>query len=124
MENKKPMRLSDMDIETRTKFLMRWIIVVLAGIFCFASIILISNIAYEANVINDVVKDHYFAVIGIAFATITSVFLVIVFNEAIGPIEIEAFGLKFRGAAGPLILWILCFLALVTAMAALKDGSP
>jgi len=32
------------------------------------------------------------------------------------PVEFEGFGLKFKGAAGPVFLWMFCFMALVAAV--------
>jgi hypothetical protein len=31
-------------------------------------------------------------------------------------IEFEAAGFKFRGASGPVVLWIFCYLAIVTSI--------
>jgi hypothetical protein len=33
-----------------------------------------------------------------------------------GRIEFEGFGFKFRGASGEIILWVICFFAIVTAI--------
>jgi hypothetical protein len=32
-----------------------------------------------------------------------------------GPIEFEAIGFKFRGASGPIVLWVFCFLSIAVA---------
>jgi hypothetical protein len=36
-----------------------------------------------------------------------------------GLIEFEGFGFKFRGASGEIILWVICFLAIMAAIKAL-----
>jgi hypothetical protein len=56
---------------------------------------------------------HFAATICLPLAAIGAVCLVLSLKAYTGPIEIEAFKVKFRGASGPIILWILCFLAMV-----------
>ena len=36
-----------------------------------------------------------------------------VLEQVSGPIEIEVLAFKLNGAAGPVILWIACFLSMV-----------
>jgi hypothetical protein len=36
-------------------------------------------------------------------------------QRARGPIEFEAFGFKLRGASGPIVLWVFCFLSIAAA---------
>ncbi len=50
-------------------------------------------------------------IVGIPLSTFIALFIVLFLRYAAGPIEIEGFGVKFRGASGPIILWIICFLA-------------
>jgi hypothetical protein len=45
-----------------------------------------------------------------------ALFVVLVLRAAAGPIEFEVLGLKFRGASGPVVLWIPCFLAIVVGI--------
>jgi len=59
-----------------------------------------------------VAKQHFAAVIGLPAAAVAALFLVIVLQLTSGSIELVAFGIQFRGAAGPVIMWILSFLAI------------
>ena len=59
---------------------------------------------------------HYPAVIGLPSAAGAALFVVLVLRAAAGPIEFEVLGLKFRGASGPVVLWIPCFLAIVVGI--------
>jgi len=62
------------------------------------------------------VQQHPAATIGIsAFC------LVAVLEVSRGSIEFEVVGFKFRGASGPVILWVMCFLAMVFALWSLWD---
>jgi hypothetical protein len=60
--------------------------------------------------------DHFAAVIGLPFAAISSLCLVLLLRYSAGPIEFEGLGFKFKGASGPIIMWVLCFLAMVSAI--------
>jgi hypothetical protein len=33
-----------------------------------------------------------------------------------GPIEFKAIGVSFKGASGPIVLWLICFLGIVAAV--------
>ena len=49
-------------------------------------------------------------------AAIAAFSIVTLLKVTYGPIEFEALGFKFRGAAVPIILWIFCFLTGVAAV--------
>ena len=59
---------------------------------------------------------HLSVFIGIPIAGITAFCIVVVLEVQTGKIEIEGLGFKFKGASGPVILWIFCFLALTGAI--------
>ena len=58
-------------------------------------------------------------IVGTPMSAISAYCIVTLLRVTNGPIEIEGFGLKFRGAAGPIVLWIFCFLALVAGLSLL-----
>ena len=71
------------------------------------------------------VQQHPAATIGVAMSAISSFCLVALLEIARGPIEFEVLGFKFKGASGPVILWVFCFLAMVFAVWLLWDkGMP
>ncbi|MDQ3563661.1 MAG: hypothetical protein M3436_05815 [Pseudomonadota bacterium] len=61
-------------------------------------------------------------IIGAVFAEILSFTLVIALEHVAGPINIEYGTFKFQGASGPIILWCICFLAIVYGLCLL--GMP
>ena len=67
------------------------------------------------------VQEHPAATIGLAMSAITAFCLVALLEIARGPIEFEALGFKFKGASGPVILWVFCFLAMVFGVWLLWD---
>lgn len=66
--------------------------------------------------VKDVVKQHFSATIGLPLSAVGAFLLVTVLQISAGKIEFEAVGLKFRGASGPVILWMLCFLAIAVGV--------
>jgi len=59
---------------------------------------------------------HIPTIIGLPFAALASLLLVLVLRTVSGNIEVKLLGFEFKGAAGPLIMWILCFLAITLAI--------
>jgi hypothetical protein len=39
-----------------------------------------------------------------------------VLRETTGKLEFEALGFKFRGASGPVVLWVLCYFAITLSI--------
>jgi len=64
----------------------------------------------------DVVRNHFAVVIGLPMAGILALWVVTILRSQSGPIEFEAVGFKFRGASGPVVLWIACFLSIAIAI--------
>ena len=68
------------------------------------------------------IREHPGGTIGIAISVIsafTIVWVIDIFSNE--PIKIELWALKFEGAAGPVILWDICFLSIVHAANVLWD---
>jgi hypothetical protein len=55
-------------------------------------------------------------VIGLPSAAVAALFVVLVLRTVAGDIEFKVPGLEFRGASGPIIMWVMCFLAITTAI--------
>ena len=64
------------------------------------------------KIFHGILQDHFAAVIGLPLSALLALWVVIILQTKSGPIEISGHGFKFRGASGPVILWILCFLTI------------
>jgi len=64
----------------------------------------------------ELVPKYAAALLGLPVAGWGAFILVFVFRQTQGPIEFEAFTIKLKGAAGPIVLWILAFLATAAAI--------
>ncbi|MBY3382191.1 hypothetical protein [Rhizobium laguerreae] len=60
--------------------------------------------------------EHFAVLVALPTAAGISFLVVAYFRQLSGPVEFEAFGLKFKGTGGPTILWVVCFLAMAGAV--------
>ncbi|MEY6433036.1 hypothetical protein ABC977_11535 [Thioalkalicoccus limnaeus] len=99
----------------------QWMIVV--GAALFASVYLALIVVYlffsEDKWVIEVAKAHFAATIGLPLAAVAALFVVSIFEITTGKIEFEGLGFKFTGASGPVIMWVVCFLAISGAIALL-----
>jgi len=69
--------------------------------------------ASEGSWFIQILEKHFAAALGVPLSAISSACIVLLLKATTGPIEFEGMGFKFRAASGPIILWILCFLAMI-----------
>lgn len=63
----------------------------------------------------EIALNHFAATVGLPSAALAA--LCVVFLESTtGRIEFEGLGFKFKGASGPIVLWVVCFLAIAAAI--------
>lgn len=116
-------------LEIKFKQILKWTILVSVSILaiflfttfgygvCLLSYEILHNHKDEVVALYlKVIFEHFGATIGLPLAALTSLGLVLLLRFSAGPIEFEGFGFKFKGASGPLIFWILSFLAFTTAI--------
>ena len=69
------------------------------------------------------IREHPGGTLGIAISAISAFSVVVVLDVlARDAIEIKFFGFELKGAAGPVVLWVICFLALVAGGEVLWDN--
>jgi len=99
----------------RAKSLVRrvtqWIIIIGATIF---TAVWLGFLIFRDY--GDIIRQHFAATVGLPLAAIASLVIVFVLEYSTGPIEFEGLGFKFKGASGPIILWVFCFLAIAVAI--------
>jgi len=62
------------------------------------------------------IQENFAGTVVMAFAALVALFVVLLLQYSAGNIEFEMPGFKFRGASGPVVLWVLCFLAVSAAI--------
>lgn len=70
------------------------------------------------------VKYNYLVFFGLPYAAFFAYYLVVALESSRGQIEVEFFQLKFKGAAGPLVFWLLIFLAVLLGFKLFWLGIP
>jgi hypothetical protein len=90
---------------------MGWTIVIVGGAFVawFGYSIFVGSLR---DVVIEVAHNHYASIVGLPCSGLAALFIVLLLRNVAGKIEIKFFGLEFKGAAGPIIMWVICFLAL------------
>ena len=68
------------------------------------------------SVVFGMAQQHYATVVGLPCSGLGALFIVLLLRNVAGAIQFKVFGLELKGASGPIIMWILCFLALTLAM--------
>lgn len=66
--------------------------------------------------VEQLAKEHFAAMVGLPCAALASLLLVIILEINAGKIQFKALGFEFKGAAGPIVMWICCFLAIAVAI--------
>lgn len=62
------------------------------------------------------IQQNFAATVVMAFAALVALFVVLLLQYSAGQIEFEVPGFRFRGASGPVVLWVLAFLAVTAAI--------
>jgi magnesium-transporting ATPase (P-type) len=96
-----------------------WLVIIGASLFSANFLIFMGYFLWqdtENNWIIATFKDHFAATIGLFLAAIAALCLVFLLKYTTGPIEFEGLGFKFKGASGPIIMWVICFLAISVAI--------
>jgi hypothetical protein len=76
------------------------------------------------NWLLSVLHQQYAAALGVPMSAAAALCIVLLLETVAGPIEIETPWLKFRGAAAPVIVWMLCFLAMIFGLSWLWVTEP
>ena len=63
--------------------------------------------------VHQLVVDQFRVIVALPAAGLFAFLVISAFQVGAGPIEVDIFGLKFKGAGGPAIMWVIAFLACV-----------
>ena len=106
---------SELTIATRRRVAM---LAIAGGAIFFASYL--AFLVYwswkDSSWMLPIITEHFAATVGGPCAAFAALLLVTILRYTVGPIEIKGLGFEFKGAAGPIVLWIFCFLAMVTGI--------
>ena len=91
---------------------------IVLGIICFIIYLAFigSSFYWTDGWIVTLLHEHYLFFVGLPFAGFLAYFIVGTLENAKGNIEFEAIGIKFKGASGPIIMWVLVYMAIVLSI--------
>jgi hypothetical protein len=93
-----------------------WVAATLITLFSIYVFFIMAKRGYDSQIWLPIAQKHFAAVVGLPMAAIASLFIILVLEYVSGRIEFEIIGFKFKGAAGQIIFWVLCFLSIVSAI--------
>ena len=91
---------------------MAWLAVIATALFAAAVFAIVLWRGFKDQAWLTVAQKQFAAVIGLPTAAIAALFIVLVLRIAAGPIEVELGPLKFKGAAAPVVFWLISFVAI------------
>jgi len=97
------------------KLIITWVLILsvpVATVVSLAGIL----IFLPPEVMGDIAKNHFVAVVGLPSAAIFSAFLVVALQQTSGPVKFEGLGFKFEGSSGQVVLWMVCFISIALAL--------
>jgi hypothetical protein len=99
---------------------------VVLGIICFIIYLafIASSFYWTGGWINSLFQDHYVFFVGLPFSGFLAYFIVGTLENVRGNIEFEAFGIKFKGASGPIIMWVIVYMSIVLSIKMVWPLSP
>jgi hypothetical protein len=86
------------------------------AIIVFSVIALLYSVISHFEKWPDVIAGHIPVVVGLPIGATLAFVIVSFLRQVDGPIEFEGLGFKFKGAAGQVIMWVICFLAIAAAI--------
>jgi hypothetical protein len=88
------------------------------GAFCFIIYLLFigSSFYWTGGWVNSLFRDHYVFFVGLPFSGFLAYFIVGTLENVRGNIEFEAIGIKFKGASGPIVMWVLVYISIVLSI--------
>ena len=103
-------------LEEKLRFVIGWTFVIVVFVIGIAGLAWWLIVDWNAPYLVKKIDTDFNVLIGIPASAMAALLLVIFLRTTDGPIELEVLGLKFKGASGPIVLWIFVFLAIVLAI--------
>lgn len=97
------------------KNIIAWVLMIVVPVIAALALSNLMNLL-EPETLKQILRDHFPAVMGLPMAALLAAFIVIGLRHSEGPMKFEGLGMKFEGASGQVILWVVCFLAIASAI--------
>jgi hypothetical protein len=108
------------DIDERLRHWARWSAVVFAGVGGALLLGFVLSLLFsDREFIEGLFQSEVRAIVGIPLAALTAFCVVTILQATSGEIKFSGMSFTFEGASGPVVLWVMCFLAVVMGIVAL-----
>ncbi|NCF29918.1 MAG: hypothetical protein GWP69_21275 [Gammaproteobacteria bacterium] len=94
------------------------------GAIVIGLLLIIAIVVLSLNqdvIYSTIIVEHYPATFGLPLAAVGALVLVFILEYASGPIEFQGLGFSFKGASGPLVLWVFVYLVMVSTIVLVWD---
>lgn len=102
----------------RIRLVVNWLFLFSAGLYIVFHVgFVIWQVIHQTDWLLGLVKQHYAVLIGLPLAAYGALGLVLLLESHYNQqMEFKALGFEFKGASGPIILWVVCFLSIALCM--------
>jgi hypothetical protein len=106
------------DLHTqKLRMIMSWVVIIILTCFgVFALMGLTSVHKTEGDYWKTLIREQFPVLVGLPMAGLGSLFVTLILRISTGEMEVEIGGLKFKGAAAPIVFWVVCFLSIVLSI--------
>ncbi len=102
-------------MKANPKRVLVWVLVILAPLMGGIALIMLA-LRIPPDVLARLVEKQFAVVVGLPLAAALAALVVLILRHTEGPIKFRGLGFEFEGASGQVILWVICFLAVVGAI--------
>lgn len=95
---------------------VRVAVVLLLAVTLLSAPLAIVFLLYQSGDLVTLAKANAQAMIGIPWAGGAAFVVVLVLRTSFGEINFKVLGTEFKGASGPIVMWVFCFLVEVSAV--------
>ena len=104
----------------RLRLLFSWVLVsILTVVGMYFLVKLAGGHKTEGDYWSSLIREQFPVLVGLPMAGLGALFLTLILQISTGSLEFDIAGVKFRGAAAPIVFWLICFLSIVVAIALL-----
>ncbi len=101
----------------KLRIIMSWIVIVILTCFGIFALMGLTNVhKTEGDYWKTLIREQFPVLVGLPMAGLGALFVTLILRISTGEMEVEIGGLKFKGAAAPIVFWVVCFLSIVLSI--------
>ncbi len=101
----------------KLQIFMGWILVIILTCFGIYALVKLTSVhETPGEYWKTLIREQFPVLVGLPMAGLGALFVTLILRISSGPLEFELAGLKFKGAAAPIVFWIVSFLSIVVSI--------